>query len=261
MSLRKHGFLGDEAKAIVALIREEHKELFILIDEANNLANDVTSEIKIDLDDLQQLLAGSLLSRAMHGFYSTIILVQQGLESDSKVVLRSLLDTVFILGSVCNNKEFTAEYIKSEKARQLKMANVIINDQEGSFDKSKFADLEKRRDSLKEEVSFDNIKSHSSEELSKIAGLYPIYQTAYRILSDDVHISPRSLECFFKLDEKKKLQCLDLGPKTDSLMENLCTAVSIILHAIDCICILMKIDVPKDSDNLRRKLVAISSKK
>jgi hypothetical protein len=260
MPFKKRGFLGDEAKAIVTSIREANQELFILIDEVNHLANEIASEIKVDSDDLQQLLASSLLSRAMHGFYSTIILAQQGLEPDSKVVLRSLLDTVFILGSVCNNKYFTEEYIKSEKARQLKMANVIMNDEEGSFDKSKFADLEKRRDFLKKEVSSDSIKSYSSEELSKIAGLYPIYQTAYRILSDDVHISPRSLECFLTLDEKKKIKCLDLGPKTDSLMVSLCTAVSIILHAIDCVCILLKVDVPKDSDNLRKKLVALSRK-
>lgn len=260
MPLRKHGFLGDEAKAIVISIREGHKELFAFIDEVSNLTNDIAGKIKIDFNDLQQLVAVSLLSRAMHGFYSTVILAQQGLEPDAKVILRSLLDTVFILGSVCSDKEFAVAYVKSEKARQLKFANVIIADQEGSFGKGKFVNLEERRDSLKKEIDSESIKSYSSEQLSKLAGLYPIYQTAYRILSDDVHISPKALDCFFAVNEEKELKCLDVGPKIDTLMENLCTAVAIILHAIDGICVLLKIDASKDIDSLRKKLLLFPRK-
>lgn len=256
-----HGHLGLEAFNSRNTIRQKHKDVFELVADVNMYANDVASKTKIDSDNVQELVAGCLYARILNGFDAFVILAQMGLESDSKIILRTLLEILFLMGAICKDEEYAIKYIKNEKANQLTYANVILSDLENIFDKTRLDEIKQRKAILRKEIDEDCIAFFTIENLAKYAGLNPIYQTAYRILSKDVHILPSTLECYLKRDEDNDLKCLDLGPKSESIRNNICAAIGALLHAIDCLLILTKNDRTDESDIFRSKLVSMHKPK
>ena len=262
MPFKKHGFLGKEAKKVRDRLRTDHEQIFLLVDQVNEFTNGTVSTIVINPDDLQECLIGCLLAKIMHSFNSAVILAQYGLESDCNTILRSLLETLFIFQGVYYDKNLAVQYILSEKPDQLRYANVILSDKNISkfFNKKQIANIKKNKKSLEKELASKGIKSLSTEEWSKKAKLHSVYQTAYRILSKDVHAGPFSLERFLNLDDNKKLKSIKLGPSTTDINRNLCMAAGIMLGVVEIMCELKKINKTRKIKMFKKKLKALEGK-
>ena len=262
MPFKKYGFLGQEAKNKADEIRNNYNEHFLLVNQINELTNDIVSTILVNPDDLQESLIHSLLAKIIHSFNSAIILAQYGLESDCNTLLRSLLETLFIFQAVYNDKNLASQYILSEKAQQLKAANVILNDDDISkyFNKKQIDNIKKEKVSLEQEINNEGIKSFTSEWWSKKADLHNVYQTAYRVFSKDVHSQPVALERFLNLDDNNKLKSIRLGPSVKEIKRNLCTAAGVMLGVVDIICEFKKIDKAEEIKILKDKLQALDVK-
>ena len=197
-----------------------------------------------------------MLAKIIHSFNSIIIPAQYGLESDCNTLLRSLLDTLFIFQTVYKDENLAIQYILSEKAQQLKAANVILNDTNISelFNEKQIDNIKKEKDSLKQEKNDKGITAISSEEWSKKADLHNVYQTAYRVLSKDVHSEPVSLERFLNIDDNNKLKSIKLGPSVKEIKRNLCTAAGVMLGVVEIICEFKKIDKAEEIKIFKDKL-------
>ena len=217
--------------------------IFLLVNQINEFTNDIVSTILVNPDDLRESLIHSLLAKIIHSFNSAIILAQYGLESDCNTILRSLLDTLFILQAIYKDEDNAIKYIQSEKAQQLKEANAILNDPNSSklFNEKQIVNFKKEKKSLEQEINNKKITVISSEEWSKKADLHNVYQTAYRVLSKDVHSGPASVERFLNLDDNKKLKSIRLGPSVNDIKRNLCTAAGLLLGVVEIICEFRKI--------------------
>lgn len=258
MPFRKYGFGGQEGKNIVDKIRKNYKEYFLLVDQISEFTYGIVSTIHVNPNDLQDSLIHSLLAKIIHSFNSVIILAQYGLESDCNTLSRSLLETLFIFQAVYKDKNLAFQYILSEKAQQLKAANVILNDANISkyFNEKQIDNIKKEKESLEQEINNKRIKSFSSEEWSKKADLHDAY-VAYRVFSKDVHSEPVSLERFLNLDDNNKLKSIKLGPSVNKIKRNLCTAAGIILGVIETICEFKKINKAKEINIFKEKLKAL----
>jgi hypothetical protein len=258
LSLKNTGFLSPEAENIKKDIRKEFSNIFALVDEVNEFCYSVIALIKINSESLQDFLIATLLAKIMHGFQATIILAQYGLETDCKIVLRSLLDTIFVFGSICKDEKFVYEYLMSEKSNQLKLINAALNNQDDlCIDLEIIDKLKKRKDRLKNEVDSIKIKKFTSEFLAKKAGLNSVYQTKYRELSIDVHTLPLSLDSFLDFDNDKNVESIKLGPGVNFIKTNLCSAIGVFLHAIGCICNLKQINKDDSIKKYEEKLKSI----
>lgn len=259
MPFKKYGFLGQEAKNIADKIRRDYKGYFLLANQVNEFANGIVSTVRVNPDDLHESLIYSLLARIIHSYNSTIILAQYGLEADCNTVLRSLLDTLFIFQAVYKDEGLAIQYILSEKAKQLKTANVILNDADISkfFNKKQIDNIKKEKESLEQEINEKGITVFSSEEWSRKAGLHNVYQTAYRVFSKDVHPGTFSLERYLNLDENKKLKSIKLGPSVNELKRNLCAATGIMVAVVEIICELNKINKQKEIAKFQEKIKAL----
>lgn len=259
MPFRKYGFLGQEAKNIANKIRKDYKEHFLVVDQVNEFINGVISTILVNPDNLQESLIHSLLAKIIHSFNSAIILAQYGLESDCNTLLRSLLESLFIFQAIYKDESLGFQYIQNEKTKQLKTANVILEDENVSkfYSEKQIDNIKEQKESLKQEINNKGIKSFSTEEWSKKADLHNVYQTAYRLLSNDVHSDPVALERFLNLDDNKRLKSIKLGPSVNKIKRNLCTASGVMLGVVEIICEFKKINKAKEIEIFKEKLKAL----
>ena len=244
MPFEKHGFLGQQARENTENIRKRHDRLFNLVDEVNEYTHEAIVEVNIDPQDMHQCLVGSLFAKMVQSFQALVILAQYGLESDSNIILRALFDDIFLFGSIIEDKEFAERYIEHERVLQLKLTNAAINNAKDlRFGKKMMRRLTDRKAELEKEIKAakddkkgkrppGDDKMFSSERLAKKAGLNAMYQSGYRILSNDVHTSPVSVEAFLNIENGQRIKSIRLGPRVDSITKNLCVGMSILLQAL-----------------------------
>ncbi len=268
MPFRKYGFLGQEATENILTVRKRYFELFQLVDEVNEYIHKVIGEVKLDPYDMHQSLIGSLFAKMLHSFQAVIILGQYGLESDSNIILRALFDAIFIFGSIVEDREFAEKYVEYQtKTSQLKKVNAAINNADDlKFDEEMIRKLTDRKEELEKELGIDQgenkdkekgktVNMFSSEQLARKAGLNAMYQSGYRILSDDVHTSPFSIEAFLNIDKnEEQVKSIKLGPRYEAIKKNCCVAMSIILQTLGGVCTLTRIDRDDEITTLQKKV-------
>lgn len=274
MPFSKHGYLGQEAILNIQTVIKRHFELFQLVEEVNVFIHKVITEVKFDPYDMHQCLIGSLFAKILQSFHSTIILGRYGLESDSKIVLRALFDAIFLFGAIVEDREFAEKYVEYQaKLCQLTKVNAAINNaRDLKFNKIKIRKLTERKKELEKGLGIDQGKNKneekkklkdmfSSEQLARKAGLNAMYQTGYRILSDDVHASPFSIEVYLNIDKSEnRIKSIRVGPRYESLQTSFCAALVIVLHALGSVCTLAKIDRDSEIMNLHKKVADYDNK-
>ena len=118
------GYLGKQISEFTEAILKKYDVYFTLCHKLNELSYKTMPEAKVDSLNLQQILAISIFNRILSGFQSVIILARMGLTFDAKVVLRGLLESLFIGKLICKEKDFAEEYVKSDECRRLKWLNI-----------------------------------------------------------------------------------------------------------------------------------------
>ena len=104
MSFDTEGFLGNQASEIIKENYESHKDIFELCEEINLYAQSVKDDFKIYQDDMQGILATTLFSKILNTFQAVVILYKYGLNSQSKMLTRVELESLFTLKSTIKDK-------------------------------------------------------------------------------------------------------------------------------------------------------------
>lgn len=242
MPFDEFGFLGSQIKDISKQIYESNRDIFDLCHDLNNFAQKVKFEFSIDSNNGQQVIASTLFIKVLHGFQSTILLFKHGLASEGKVIARSIMETMFTLKAICDNEDAVREYIQSDNAKREKLLNVILNEP----DQDIFSTVKKEItpefiDSIKVRNRDQKVRDISAQEWAEKAGLKSHYQTAYRILSDEVHTTPRALQQYLKEDDNGLLK-LECAPSTDDFSPTLITALITLLISLDSLCTIFSIN-------------------
>lgn len=120
MSFDEYGFLGDYGNEIVEYNYENHVEIFKICEEINSYAQNIKYAFKINEYDIQGLLAISLFGKVLNTFQAAVILYKYGLNSQSKMITRVQLESLFILKSIVKDKQNIDKLKKSiDKRREL----------------------------------------------------------------------------------------------------------------------------------------------
>lgn len=209
-----NGFLGAQASSIRNTFIERYKELFAFAEDLNRFSISLTSQAgyfpfqKCPKD----LVVGSLFCKCITSYQSTILILSYGLPNEAEVLLRSLMESTFILHACCNEEDYYKDYLKSHEYQRLYLAtNILSNDipinLTPSFSEKEITGVEnKYKQAQKYKLNF--------REIAKKAGLKHYYFTQYWNLSLSVHNSPRSIEHYIHLDENKK-PSFKIIPKVD----------------------------------------------
>lgn len=249
MDFNEKGFLGTAIDQFSRSVQAQYAKFFELSYQISELAHDTKFELKVHNRDPQEFLSATIFLRLLNGFQAVVILGEKGLLFEAKVVLRSVIEALFILKLLCKEERFALEYLGSSKVQSLKWMNIAHENQDPNFESLRQYATPKVMEALKKEIEQHGLKKLEVESIAKRADLHHIYNTQYRLLSEQVHCLPISLDPFMVQDKEGELTSFDWGPKYEDLDFILFTNVQILLAALNSITELFGLD---KSDELKK---------
>ena len=106
MSLDDQGFLSPEIEKYREEIRAKNQPSFKLVEDLNGFCQQTKYRLEIHNRDGQQLFAGCLLVKLLNDVQAAVILFEKGLVSQGCSMLRVALESLIVLGKICESYEF-----------------------------------------------------------------------------------------------------------------------------------------------------------
>jgi len=145
------GFFGDDYIEIYKNIVKQHEFLINKMVETQLCADTVIKNIKIGSKDYNSLLIMCVFARILSRYEGIMILAQRVIIAECKVLLRSMLESYFILRILCDDDKLIDDFIINDNRRALRIINRTLSNQKYykennlTFD---YASLENRRREL-----------------------------------------------------------------------------------------------------------------
>ncbi len=254
------GFLGNQITEFVTAVVERHKQFFEACNKINELAYKIMLEIKANNNNPQQLLAATLLIRLLNGFQSVVVLAKLGLAFDAKVVLRGVLESLFIVKLLCEKKDFSLEYVRSDQCRRLLWLNIARNSKAPHFNSLRQIATDAEMEKLKKEIARQGCKALDIADVARRAGLQVEYDTDYRILCEEVHTLPRSIEHLTVIDNSGEPVEFDPNPTDKDLEYVLFTANRALHIALVSVCTFFGVDKTNELQEVNELLKVLGPK-
>lgn len=234
MSLEKEGFLSPEIGGVREQIRARHASHFNLVRRVNVFCQENRSRLTIYNRDPQQLIAICLMLKIFEDVQSSILLLESGLVSQGRSLLRVATEALIILAKVVTSEEFFKAYVLSGERERLKLLNAIKANplyEEENLQKDITPELVEQ---VKKSV--DGIESKNIEQWAKDVKLDVMYDIVYRLFSQDVHTHPRVIEKYLSFREDREVGQIGWGPWIgEDIRPELFEAAKILLLTMDCI--------------------------
>lgn len=239
------GFLGESIQEFTGGVLQQYEQFFAAATKLVELGYNIMMNLQPKDNNLQQILIASVLIRVLNGFQSVIILSRYGLVFDAKVVLRGQLESLFILKRLTVDSSFVKEYIDSDLNRRLLWMNVAHNSKAPHFDRLRMQATDQVIADLKREIATKNAKELNIGQIAKEAGLGVEYDTDYRLLCEETHTLPRSLQNLTILDQGVPAE-LDPNPSNRELSYFLFTSIRAMHLALEAVANFFGVDKSND---------------
>jgi hypothetical protein len=258
MSFDKFGFLSKDMKNISEVHYKEHKQIFDVCYKMNSFAQTLKSEMEIDPNNCRQVIASCFFIKIMNGFQAIILLFLQGLETEAKIITRTILESLFVLKAIADDKEEVRSFIDTDKKKKEKLLkNIFVNDNENIYITLKEKLTEKMLDELKQSNKKECIKDIQVYEWAKKANLLEYYRYVYVALSFEVHPDVRNLGKHLILDDNQKITEINCTPNTVDIFNTLVTACSLLIITINCLCKIFSLNYEKELEEFDQDLVCM----
>ncbi len=246
MIFNEQGFLSLEMETISNNIYNENKTLFDFWYKLNKFSVKIMFDLKILDNDDQQIIGVQLFSKISRGFQTIVLLYKNGLNTEAKIILRTIIETLYILKSITEKLEYAKDFYYSYLINSKNLTEEILKNEFNAFDslidKLKIEDLEK----LREEIKTLNAKKITKKEWAIRSGLMKKYHCAYKVLCSDTHPDVKNLQQEFLDVEKGEIMSINLLPKTNGIKEAFRTAGSVLIDGLKCVCELTEIEFNKE---------------
>ncbi len=258
MDFNEKGFLGTAIDEFSKSVQLQYARFFQLSHQINELAHAAKFELQVHNRDIQEYLAATLFLRLLSGFEATVILGTKGLLFEAKVVLRSVIETLFILKLLCKEQAFALEYLGSSKVQSLKWMNIAHESQDPNFESLRQYATPQVMEALGKEIEQRGLKKLEVEPIAKLGDLHHIYNTQYRLLSEQVHCLPISLDPFMVESQEGELTSFDWGPKHEDLDFILFTNIQMLFTALVPVTELFSVDKRGELKKIDDDLTALA---
>jgi hypothetical protein len=260
MPFDNHGFLGKQSTAIIEGIKRRYVDYFSLCHELNSYAENSKSKFEVHNKVGQEVIAACLYIKILEGFQATVLLSERGLNSEVKVMIRSILEALFLLRVCCKDEGFIPTFVLTDELKRLKIMNISHQYSEGLFSALREYATDEIRNELKTRIDEKNINDLHISELARNAEMAGDYDTVFRYCSEYVHSSPRSLEKYVKIDINGNISELLHAPDEEDMELNLLTIADYLIKALHCMFILFKIDNNNDLQEFNNNIARLYEK-
>jgi hypothetical protein len=239
MSFDTHGFFSPKIEDFRSSIRKVpgYKPWFDFADTLNSLGLDMLRGHEVPLDHNQRLTVSVLLVRTHQSFQAAVLLAEQGLIGDSRVVLRSAVEGAIAMNGIANDPQVIDQLINAHHFNQRKLARLLLNnpDYRAVYLSEQIATMEaaiKRADAI--EVSQNKKLGDINWADVALRHCNDLYQLVYRPLSSDgTHTTLDSINRYVSHNANMQIMAVNVGPDTADMVETLKAACLIFLWAAD----------------------------
>ena len=229
---QSHGFIGQEIVAWTEANKQAQRELF---EEAKKLNADcyrVLAEVKIGNGSLRQTVISCLFPRCMELFQATYILAAHGMSPSANIMLRSLMETMFVLCATAKDDGALHAYVLNDELERRRIANKMLSEKGGTFVDVPLTAIREIKSELEKEIEALKIEKYSVERFAEKAGLHDWYLTAYAVTSRAVHATIRDMEQYLVIDEKNDIKAIRFVPTGKEAATPLSVACASMVHSL-----------------------------
>ncbi len=260
MSIDDHGFLSEDIVQVQQQIRERYAHHFDLIHRVNSFCQQGKHRLSIHSRDGQQVLAVCLLIKLLDDIQGAVLLLERGLASPCRSLLRVGIEALFILANICQHDDFYKSFIHGSQIDRLRLARAIRENPAPAFDDVRPYATPELIERLANEIKEAETTKEAAAELAGHVNLKHLYDGAYRLLSQDIHSSPQVLEKYLVMDDADVLERIEWGPVTTDLKLELDTAPAIMLTGFDAINRLFDLNLDAEIQSFDAELRALIEK-
>jgi hypothetical protein len=258
--LNRRGFLGDEIQESKASVVKSYQKLFDLFYELNEYSQKKKFEIQPHEQNGQEVLSACLFIRILNGAQATCILSSHGLANDARVVLRSILEGLFMLTKMLKDPSFVRVYVGADEIKRLKIIRAARNSSHPVFAETKNSATDEVIESLQKRIEKENFpKRLNVKDIAESVGMGLYYESAYSLLSDDIHTAVRSLERYVGTDSEGGLDRIEWGPQFGDVPLNLAMAIDVLLRSWAAIDNLFKLGMESELKTYMKRLETVQA--
>jgi len=200
VGLNEEGYLSSDISAYPQEIRARNAEYFRFFDKVHRFYHEKKFLVRPHNRDGQHVFAVGLSVKLICDVEAAVILMERGLSSQSRSMLRVATETLIKLANICKAYEFVEAYIKTGEHQRLLFLRGMRNNPSHAYD---FI-LPELTDELISEIS-ENASDKKVAQWARDAGMSDLYNVPYRLYSQDVHSAPASLELYLVTNEEGDL--------------------------------------------------------
>ncbi len=208
------GFLSDEAEQARAIFRKEFSAWFEIAEKLNRRAISTLAQAPLkDIDQAQQVVC-LLTIRVLEAYESIVLLMERGLLSSAKFIVRPMLEALFTLAAIDKDSSLAVVYLDGQRAADLNsLKSSCAWKNKDLMNKFKEHKLESKYIKLKGELKNKPVTQLMPVEWAKKSDYEDFYHLYYVEYCSSIHSNPRALNEHMDIDGDDV--ALAFGPTTE----------------------------------------------
>jgi hypothetical protein len=232
MSENDEGFLAEPLDHVRIQVREKYGAWRELLSRVNRLAVKNQHQIIIHSDSNVERYAAVLFARTLSTTQASILLLEVGLVSQARVLLRSALETLFALAAIAKDPGVVDKLVEGHTVEQKRVARNMPLWLHPEL--KKIADTETASERFRSFVD-SPATGLSAFDLAQKGGLEDWYRTVYMVFSWPVHGAAIDLNRHVVMGDDGDVKEFRNEPEIDGQESSWLCAIEVLLKAIDAL--------------------------
>ena len=256
------GFLSDEAVEAITDYRARFEDLFSVAHKTNRFALEVLRSPQMAEAEEWQLISCLLTIRIVEAFEGTVLLIERGMVAPATLLLRPVLEVLFVLGALQADHSLVAAYYQTQARVERKKLYAAMQWKDQRLRSLvKKANLEKRYVEIKEAHKQTPPIEMKPIDWAQKAGLTDFYHTYYIFYASRTHSNREALdEHIDQSDESPDKLDLAFGPQADGIYDVIRNASTFCLMAVMYLGEAFGLDTQLGSQNVFEAILEIDQK-
>jgi hypothetical protein len=259
---QQSGFLSDAAQKEAASFREALSGWVVLYFSLNRFAQELLGRMEVNNRNAAHLLVFSGFYRVLTSFQGVFLLVERGMDMESKVLLRSITDTTLVVTAASKNVDFVKRYIRADEDSRLKLMKrtLAVKDVSSFLPPEQITQFRNEVAKLEAEKKAAGKNWTSVMRISDIAeeaGLADVYKQHFSYLSLFTHPTPLGMAQFLVTDDKGGVTHFRTGRYDVDAEANLRVAIVMLLQTMGAASKVFKLRVEHRLSEFERELETV----
>lgn len=233
------GFLSPAVADVEATARHQFAAEIAVFTDLNRHAMRKQYEIVIHGDDKREMVVSALYTRCLTNGQGAVALALRGMERQSAILLRAMLENLLALTACAKSDAFLAKYISADHvARKRHLANLIALGNLGE----KQAWVEEQLAAVTALIRKEKFAEIKVKDMAEVAELSPLYLTVYALTSSAVHTGVRDLEHHLVKDTDARVTEMKNEPSLDSFPDQILVIAELTMLAVHGLSLVFHLD-------------------